>query len=79
MKSLVKSLDKENLRDCIILAFQHNSEDLKTGVFDFIENSKDRVFISMIGSSEWIKFGAQNEKLASEIVETVSEKLKIQY
>jgi hypothetical protein len=32
----------------------------------------------MMGSSEWIKFAAQNEKLAPEIIAAVFERLEIE-
>jgi hypothetical protein len=61
------------------LAFTYESEDLKTGVLNFIEASKNGLLASIIASREWIDFAGQNEKLSSKIIESVFEKLQIKY
>jgi hypothetical protein len=76
VESLTQSLNKDNLRDRLILAFTYNSEDLQDGILDFIARSKNGLFTSMIASSEWFHFTVTNEDLAKEIIKAVCEKLK---
>jgi hypothetical protein len=57
----------------------YKSEVLKTAVLDFIERSQDRIFASIMGSSDWIDFAGQNKELASEITAAVFEKLNFKH
>jgi len=77
--SIGASLSKKNFFDRIVLAFKHNSNELKKHVLDFLSKSKDGIFMSLLASGEWIRFSAKNEELANEIVETVGKELKIMY
>jgi uncharacterized protein YfdQ (DUF2303 family) len=55
----------------------YNSERLKSAVLNYIVKSQDGTLTLMMMSSEWIQWSAQNEKLASDIVEAVFEKFDI--
>jgi hypothetical protein len=57
----------------------HNSNDLKSAVLDYIFKSQDGIFTSMMVSSEWIQWAAQNEGLAFDIITAVFEKLGIKH
>jgi hypothetical protein len=61
------------------VAFMHNSNDLKSTVLDYISKSQDGIFTSMMVSSEWIQWSAQNERLAFDIITAVFEKLGIKH
>jgi len=78
-KFIGASLSKENFFNRIVLAFKHNSDELKKHVLDFLLKSNDRIFISLLASEEWLQFGASNMKMAKEIIETVTKELKIVY
>jgi hypothetical protein len=57
----------------------HESERLKSDVLEYISQSQDGIFTSMMVSEEWIQWTVQNEKLASYIVTAVFEKLGIKH
>jgi hypothetical protein len=56
----------------------HDSDYLKSEILDFIANSKDGIFTSMMISSDWMTFSSENHKLASDITKAVFEKLGMQ-
>jgi len=77
--SIGASLSKENFSDRIVLAFKHNSDELKKHVLNFLSKSNDGIFMSLLASDEWLDFAADNKELAKEILSAVDEKLKIMY
>jgi hypothetical protein len=56
----------------------HESERLKSDILNYIVKSKDGMFTSMIASSEWMQWSAQNEKLASDIIKEIFKKFGIE-
>jgi uncharacterized membrane protein YqiK len=72
-------LSKENFFDRLILAFKHNSDELKKHVLDFLSKSNDGIFMSLLASDDWHQFFSNNKELAKEILEAVGKKLKIMY
>jgi hypothetical protein len=79
VQSLIQLLNKNNLLDCIILAFTYESEDLKTGVLNFIAASKEGLLASVIASREWIDFVGQNDELAPKIIAAVFKGLNFKH
>jgi hypothetical protein len=57
----------------------HNSESLKSAVLDYIARSKDKLVKTMMVSSDWIQFSSKNERLSSEIITAVFDRLGFEY
>jgi hypothetical protein len=73
------TLNRENLRVRLILAFMYESDKLNNYVLKFIYHSKDGIFKSIIVSDEWIHFSSQNEQLTSKIMTEVLDTMNFNY